>query len=342
MQYSVMLWAHRSERSIRLFARWLRFRLIRPKPYTFDIPEVTACGDEKTLILFFPTDVFNEIPLREHLKYAEIPPDFEISNNLNRLHEASAIVFHVPDILTLEGIPKLPGQVWVGWSGECPIHRRHQRFCDVFDLTMTYKTDADVFKPYFPTLAELRNPAVSKTPGALVSFFASNVIEFSGRTAYAASLMRLIRVDSYGKCLNNRKIKDDTGWDSKLDIMSRYKFDLSFENAIDDDYVTEKFFQPLIVGTVPIYLGASNIDRFAPGERCFINCNDFRDPRELAEYILHLDSNESEYEEFLAWKEKPFLADFDELYRRFEGNPFSQLFMIIQHRLDKESGKNRR
>jgi len=297
---------------------------------------VTAGGDDKTLVLFFPTDIFRVIPLAEHLKYATTPPGFEISTDLDRLHEASAIIFHVPDMLTLKGIPKLPGQLWIGWSGECPIHRPYQHSFDIFDLTMTYKADADIFKPYFPALADLRNPAVTKHPGALVSFFASNVIEFSGRTAYAASLMRHIQVDSYGKCLNNRKIKDDEGPGSKLELMSRYKFDLSFENTIDDDYVTEKFFQPLVVGTVPIYLGASNINRFAPGDHCFINCNDYRDPRELAEYILHLHNSDSEYAEYLAWKDKPFLASFVDLYDRIEGNPFSHLFASIQHRLKQD------
>ena len=77
----------------------------------------------------------------------------------------------------------------------------------------------------------------------------------------------------------------DNGRESKINLYKQYKFVIAFENACATDYVTEKFFDPLIAGAVPIYLGAPNINEFAPGEHCFIHANDFKSPKELADYI---------------------------------------------------------
>jgi hypothetical protein len=42
-------------------------------------------------------------------------------------------------------------------------------------------------------------------------------------------------------------------------VLPLVKFSLSFENCVEHDYVTEKFFQALHHGTVPIVIGAPNI-----------------------------------------------------------------------------------
>ncbi|MBV9405934.1 MAG: hypothetical protein JO211_11355, partial [Acidobacteriaceae bacterium] len=70
------------------------------------------------------------------------------------------------------------------------------------------------------------------------------------------------------------------------------------------------FFQPLIVGSVPVYRGAPNVDEFAPGQSCFINAAQFRNPAELAKYLNYLDQHEREYESYLEWKRKPLLPAF--------------------------------
>ena len=107
-----------------------------------------------------------------------------------------------------------------------------------------------------------------------VVFFASNYNERSGRTRYVVELMRYLDVHSYGKCLRNNQLPAERdNRQGKLDTMATYKFTLAFENAIANDYVTEKFFEPLAAGSVPVYLGAPNIEEYAPGENCFINAS---------------------------------------------------------------------
>jgi hypothetical protein len=38
---------------------------------------------------------------------------------------------------------------------------------------------------------------------------------------------------------------------NKMNIAAKYKFTMAFENSETDDYVTEKMFQPLVIGSVP-------------------------------------------------------------------------------------------
>lgn len=47
--------------------------------------------------------------------------------------------------------------------------------------------------------------------------------------------------------------------DEFLSLIAKYKFTLSFENAVGDDYLTEKLWRPLIVGSVPVYLGSPSV-----------------------------------------------------------------------------------
>jgi alpha(1,3/1,4) fucosyltransferase len=51
---------------------------------------------------------------------------------------------------------------------------------------------------------------------------------------------------------------------SKLEILSKYRFSLCYENMPMEGYVTEKIFDCLYAGTIPVYLGAPDIDRFIP------------------------------------------------------------------------------
>lgn len=60
--------------------------------------------------------------------------------------------------------------------------------------------------------------------------------------------------------------------DDKIATLSSFRFTLVFENCIFPGYVTEKIFDAMYAGTVPVYLGAPDIQDFVPSE-CFV---DFR------------------------------------------------------------------
>eukprot|EP01035_Chromulina_nebulosa_P021540 gene21540-27890_t len=89
----------------------------------------------------------------------------------------------------------------------------------------------------------------------------------SRRDNFVKDLRRLgLRVDGLGNCLRSDNVQrieytGDTPKDLivKRKAISNYMFYFAFENRVEDGYVTEKIFDGLIAGTVPVYLGKRTV-----------------------------------------------------------------------------------
>jgi hypothetical protein len=133
----------------------------------------------------------------------------------------------------------------------------------------------------------------------LVAWFVSHCPTPIRREEYVRQLSQFIQVDIYGKCGNLSGCANDEKCRQLL--RTDYKFYLSFENSWCPDYVTEKFYRPLLYDTVPIVLGGVDYDQFAP-PHSYINALDFPSAKELAEYLHLLDRNEDLYARYFDWK----------------------------------------
>ncbi|MGH9685848.1 MAG: glycosyltransferase family 10 domain-containing protein [Candidatus Acidiferrales bacterium] len=80
---------------------------------------------------------------------------------------------------------------------------------------------------------------------------------------------------------------------SKLDTISQYKFMFCFENVVLKGWVTEKIFDCLVTGTIPIYWGATDVDTFVPPD-CFIDMRQFESYDELRRFLKSLDEKSIE------------------------------------------------
>jgi hypothetical protein len=283
-----------------------------------------------------------------------IPEEFEITTDRRLMQEAVAVVFHIPSLryflfdkfsrlvpsiysvpLSLKRLRKKKGQIWVAWFMECEANIPHFRapsFLNIFDLTMSYHLDADIVTPYFYVALNnlLREPVREKTAQKNICTFNSSLFHKSGRLNYLEALMKYLNIHSYGKVLQNKILEKDTGHQTKMDTMADYKFTIAFENAIERDYVTEKFFDPLIAGSVPIYLGAPNIGDFAPGDKCFIDASDWDSPESLARYIQSVSKDQELYESYFDWRSKPFKPYFIKLLEEQKEHSFVRLCRKIQ------------
>jgi hypothetical protein len=71
---------------------------------------------------------------------------------------------------------------------------------------------------------------------------------------------------------------------SKYEVLSQYRFSLCFENMTMEGYVTEKIFDCLYAGTIPLYLGAKDIEHLIPPD-AFIDCREFSSWEEMNKKI---------------------------------------------------------
>lgn len=78
---------------------------------------------------------------------------------------------------------------------------------------------------------------------------------------------------------------------SKAETLGRYTFALCFENMILKGWITEKIFDCFCAGTVPIYWGAPDIEKYVPAES-FIDMRRFRGYQELRSYLKSLRDEE--------------------------------------------------
>ncbi len=74
----------------------------------------------------------------------------------------------------------------------------------------------------------------------------------------------------------------------KRDVLGKYRFGFCYENTDKiPGYITEKIFDVMVAGTVPVYIGADNTTLHIP-QNCFINRASFKDHETLYAYIANM------------------------------------------------------
>ncbi len=240
------------------------------------------------------------------------PVKCELTANKSRIGEASAIVIHGRDTEEMPTSSEYDTMPWIFHVNESPdftkaVHDRNTM--KKFSYWATYRMDSDFFCTLFmkPKLTK-PVPFAEKTGLSIAIYSHCEDI----RTLYLYRLMKYMQVDSYGKCLRNKpRIPKDIkkGYDVLQPIMAKYKFTFVFTNSDCDYYVTEKMYNALSSGSVPVWMGTDRIDEILQWgnlNQSFIKVSDFKSPRELAKYLLRISQNETEYNRFLKWKYEGF------------------------------------
>lgn len=98
------------------------------------------------------------------------------------------------------------------------------------------------------------------------------------REEFFRELSRYKQVDAPGKSMRNMPPlstdQEQNIWESKRNFIRRYKFTIAFENYTYPGYFTEKLLDPMLAGSMPVYLGNPDIGRhFNTGS--FVNGRDF-------------------------------------------------------------------
>ncbi len=245
-----------------------------------------------------------------------------------------AVIFHARNLKDNDLPPpkwRSPHQHFVFLLYESPAHTdldmlQRPVFRNYFNRTMTYRRDSDVFDlhPYgkiecinpspscldFPRMNATVFQEIFTVPfhmnltlkNRTVAWFVSNCKTDSRRELLVRNLSHFIPVDVYGKCGDGRHYCQNRA-NCDFVLSRNYRFYLSFENSLCPDYVTEKLYRPMEHDTVPVVYGGSNYSFYLP-EGSYINVRDYNSPKELANYLKKLMTDDKLYLSYFRWKAK--------------------------------------
>ncbi|XP_075999463.1 alpha-(1,3)-fucosyltransferase 7 [Genypterus blacodes] len=226
---------------------------------------------------------------------------------------ADVVVFHNRELvrghqkLPLH-LPRPPGQRWAWMSLESPEHNGNlQQYANIFNLTITFRRDADISIPYGELLPRRDGEdeqgsevAAPQNKTALVCWVISNYRKRQKRSQVYKQLRAIIPVKLYGHW-SRRPLSPK----ALLPTISNCYFYLAFENSVTKDYITEKLWRNSYGGgAVPIVLGASLSDYKAVAPpRSFIHVDEFATIKALGEHLKHLAEDKKRYDEYFRWKQ---------------------------------------
>jgi len=105
-------------------------------------------------------------------------------------------------------------------------------------------------------------------------------------------------IDVYGSGWDKEmpNYKGSLSYKHKHQTLHRYKFHFVLENAIVDNYLSEKIFDAFVSLTVPVYLGSPVVEQYIP-KACFIDIRDFESYDALMVYLASM--SEEEYATYI-------------------------------------------
>ena len=290
------------------------------------IPE-TRRPNVKKLLLVYSTwfgnshwGPWNEALLEREFAYCSGSKNCIATYNKSKLHVADALLFHGRDVelnrngiysaSTLRKLRRENGkysQKWIFLAHETPQRDEniYKPFDGVFNWTATYNRNSDVFIPYGQF--KRRNPTQTLTINyaKMKKYLAAWPVSNCGvklRLEYALELEKYIPLTVYGGCGRLFKNKGECPRQNKdcHDRLGLYKFYFAFENEFCQDWMTEKYWRAIKVGSVPVVMGENFEGLAIPGS--YIDVNNFTSIRKLADYLLFLDKNDEEYNKYFAHK----------------------------------------
>ncbi|KAL4231199.1 hypothetical protein ACF0H5_008781 [Mactra antiquata] len=228
------------------------------------------------------------------------------------------------------------GQIWIFVEHESPNfmyriflkHRNHSKLWensrDKFNWTMTYnKAVADIHLPYGEfrkhktyIARDYAGIAANKTKGALI--VTSHCDTDSKRLEYISRLKEHVEVDVMGKC----GVEWDCGKKNVHDdcfefLNTSYSYYLAFENALCEQYHTEKLFENFKYDILFVTRGGIPHESNAVlPKQSVIDSRDFKDAEHLGIFLKKLQNDKNMYAEYLAKKSQYHSIDFAESYQR--------------------------
>ncbi|KRX13626.1 putative membrane protein -like protein, partial [Trichinella nelsoni] len=238
------------------------------------------------------------------------------SNDKRLLSVSSAVIFELRDVqLSSIFLPKRPDQIFIFYSREAPpqLFAPTLGVGNFFDHSVTYMPISWFHCPYGMVVKKKKKESESSGEESSTSreqqpnnrtrlafWIASKCSTHSGREWLVERLARYIPIDTYGACGTLPLTREAFDHDQQRSLAKLYKFRIVFENTVCRHYMTERFFEALIDGSVPVVLRRADYEPIAP-EHSFIAVDDFHSAQQLADYLNFLHTNPRQYLKYHQW-----------------------------------------
>jgi hypothetical protein len=181
-----------------------------------------------------------------------------------------------------------------------------------------------------------------------VALFVSHCVGTRMRSKILAEIAKHITIYSFGSCTpplaKKAKVADVYPMCANLStvgkmaekecVLSYSKFSLSIENVQEHNYVTEKLYQALAMGAIPIYWGAPNAQDLIPHANSALIFTDLKDIQPLMARVKNISASEEVWNNHTRWKDGRFSDGFLGLIRHQRGSMFCRL---CEHIAEKQS-----
>ena len=223
---------------------------------------------------------------------------------LPSISDYDAIVFHLWDLTLKDlpdPSTRRKHQKYVFTTREAPTQTGGknptlQKLQKYFNYSITYRRDSTFYTPYGGFLRIKEHPMEGELFDSLIQEYGeknhemaskknitdasiaqvvSNCHSHSGREGLLRSLQNMTKVHVYGlcgtmSCNKAVQIKElqsghiGAGQSCYQTVEEKYKFYLSWENALCKDYITEKFFEIAKYDIIPVVLNIAAMELIAP------------------------------------------------------------------------------
>lgn len=246
--------------------------------------------------------------------------NIEFIDNVSQMED----YFSSADAILFQGgrMPKSPPkrshehQVYVFVDNEAPLHLHSDGYLfpawnNVINWTMTYRLDSDMTYTYGDVkrkqdggAREMKNYAeIFRNKTKQAAWLVSDCVTESKREKFVAKLKNYIKIDVYGRCGKLKNCTKEEGHKCFKRIANNYKFYLSFENSVCEDYISEKVFTWFSYDIVSVVRGGRSYDKILP-RNSYINTDTFRNINELGRFLKILSQSEEAYASMLKLKDQ--------------------------------------
>ncbi|CEF69118.1 Alpha-(1,3)-fucosyltransferase C [Strongyloides ratti] len=245
------------------------------------------------------------------------PINCEFTYDKKLFSMSDAVVFHFADIIPND-IPTraFPSQKFVYFSLEAPFSTEF-RFApkNFFNWIMSYNNKSDITFEYgskwiknnstHMKLNYTYDEIILKKLYKGIIGYISNCNSNSVREKYIEKLKQYIQVNVYGNCQVNPITNvtcNVTDYECEKEFINSYYFFFALENAICNNYITEKYWKRFTFDSIPIVIKRKIYTDVGIPNSSFIAIDDFNSSKEMGDYLNYLINNPLEYLKYFNYR----------------------------------------